>query len=69
MKSSLVITNTISDLRVVTSSRKYTPYSTNNLGYDYLYNGKEIVTIAYDQTYTQIGRKTVYTTGPRCLSK
>ena len=39
------------DLRVVTSSRKYTPYRTINL----IYNGKEIVTLAYDQTFAQIG--------------
>jgi len=33
------------DLRVVTSSRKYTPYRTIILSYDLLCNGKEIVTI------------------------
>ena len=45
MKSSLVITYTMWDLRVVTSSRKYTPYRTIILSYDLLCNGKEIVTI------------------------
>ena len=63
-KSNLVNTYTIRDLRVATSSRKYTPYSTINISYDFLYNGKEIVTIAYDQTYAKIGCTIFYTMGP-----
>ena len=62
--SSLVITYTIRDLRVVTSSHRYTPYHTIILSYNFLGNGKEIVTLAYDQTYTKIGCTIVYTTGP-----
>jgi len=63
MKSSLFITYTIRDLHVVTSSRKYTQYRKINRSYDFLCNGKEIVTIEYDQTYVKIGRTIVYTTG------
>ena len=63
MVSNVVITYTIRDLRVVTSSRRYTPYRTVILSHDFLCNGNEIVTIAYDQTYTKIGRTIVYTTG------
>jgi len=67
MKSSLVITYTIWDLRVVTSSRKYTSYRTIILSYDALCNGKQILIIAYDQTYAKIGRTIVYTAGPMTL--
>ena len=64
MKRSLVITYTILDLQVITSSFKYIPYRTMNLDYKCLCNGMEIVTIAYDQIYAKIGCTIVYTTGP-----
>ena len=67
MKSSLVITYTMWDLSLVTSSRKYTSYRTIIISYDISCNGKEIRTIAYDQTYTKIGRTIVYTIFPAVL--
>ena len=45
-------------------SRKYTPYLTINLSQDFLCDGKEIVTIAYNKTCTHIGHMIVYTTSP-----
>ena len=67
IKSCLIITYTIRYLRVVTSSRKYTPYHTIIISCDLLCNGMEIVTIAYDQTDTTICCTIVYTMGPWCI--
>ena len=69
IKISLVITYTIWNLRVVTSGRKYMAYIKTNLSYDFLCNGKDVVTITYYQSYTKIGRTSVYTPSPSIFGK
>ena len=59
MKSSFVITYTMLDLRVVTSSRKYTPYRTIWAMIFYA-----TVRKSYNPIYAKIVCTIVYTAGP-----